>query len=130
MGGRTTGWSSRRCALQLKRKPFPRQEDRHICRHAGQESRASTKQKNSKNPQDHGTAESQTPAATPEEQLENAFQQIADDLAQQLLKHVLGNPPEFFEQLVVDLLLAMGYGGSREAAGRAIGRSGEEPDDD
>ena len=47
-------------------------------------------------------------------------------MAQDLINKVKSCPPEFFEKLVVDLLLNMGYGGSRRDAGEAIGRSGDE----
>jgi len=62
---------------------------------------------------------------TPEEMLEYAHQKLQEELAQELLQAVLDSSPQFFEQLVVDLLLAMGYGGSRADAGRAIGRSND-----
>ena len=61
----------------------------------------------------------------PEEQLEFAHQKLQEELAQELLQTVMDASPQFFEQLVVDLLLAMGYGGSRADAGRAIGRSND-----
>ena len=62
---------------------------------------------------------------TPEEHITLGYQQIRDELADQLLQKTKECPPAFFEQLVVDLLLAMGYGGSRVNAGKAIGRSGD-----
>ena len=62
----------------------------------------------------------------PEEALENTYQQVRRDLAQELLTSVKRTSPEFFEQLVVDLLVNMGYGGSRKDAGEAIGKSGDE----
>ena len=49
---------------------------------------------------------------TPTEQLENAFQRINNDLAAELVQKVLEQSPRFFEHLVVDLLVRMGYGGS------------------
>ena len=49
---------------------------------------------------------------TPTEELENAFQKINNDLAAELLQKILEQSPRFFEQLVVDLLVRMGYGGS------------------
>jgi len=63
---------------------------------------------------------------TPEETLEAIYQKLRSDLAQELLERVKKCPPAFFESLVVDLLVAMGYGGSRKDAGEAIGRSGDE----
>jgi restriction system protein len=53
------------------------------------------------------------------------YQNILVDLAEDLLDYVLSSSPAFFERLVVDLLLAMGYGGSLAGAGKAIGRSGD-----
>ena len=49
---------------------------------------------------------------TPTEQLEQAFESIESDLAADLLAKVMEQSPAFFEQLVVDLLVKMGYGGS------------------
>ncbi len=63
---------------------------------------------------------------TPEERLEDAYQKIRLGLASELLNHVKGGTAQFFEALVVELLVKMGYGGSRKEAGRAIGGSGDE----
>ena len=63
---------------------------------------------------------------TPEETLENAYQKIRTSLAQELLNKVIELPPTFFERLVVELLVKMGYGGSIKDAGEAIGKSGDE----
>lgn len=62
---------------------------------------------------------------TPEELLESSYQSLRRDLGQELLSRVKGCSPRFFEKLVVDLLVAMGYGGSRIDAGQAVGRSGD-----
>lgn len=62
---------------------------------------------------------------TPEEILEASYQDLRNDLAKELLERVKACSPRFFEKLVVDLLLAMGYGGSRKDAGAAIGQSGD-----
>lgn len=61
---------------------------------------------------------------TPEELIDVTFRQLEEGLAQQLLDTVSSVSPTFFEQLVVDLLLKMGYGGS-SGAGRRIGKSGD-----
>ena len=66
-----------------------------------------------------------TPEQTPEEMLEYAHKKLNQELIQELLQTVMDSSPAFFEQLVVDLLLAMGYGGSRADAGRAIGQSND-----
>ncbi len=63
--------------------------------------------------------------STPEESLENAYQTLRSELAQQVLDMVKSTSPAFFEKLVVDLLIKMGYGGSRIDAGQALGRSGD-----
>lgn len=63
---------------------------------------------------------------TPEENLEATYQTIRRNLTADILETVQKSPPEFFEQLVVDLLSRMGYGGSRQEAGQIIGRSGDE----
>lgn len=61
--------------------------------------------------------------ATPEEIIENAYQQVRQDLASDLLITIKDCSPSFFERLVVDLLVKMGYGGTRRDAGQAIGKS-------
>jgi restriction system protein len=66
------------------------------------------------------------PQQTPEELLENGYQRIRLELAQELLSRIMGCSSSFFERLVVELLVKMGYGGSRKDAGEAIGRSGDE----
>ena len=63
---------------------------------------------------------------TPEEHLESCFQSLRKELAEGILQQVMQASPAFFEQLVVDVLVAMGYGGSRADAGKAIGQSGDE----
>lgn len=62
---------------------------------------------------------------TPQELLEIGYQQIRRDLADELLGHVRRAAPSFFERLVVELLVRMGYGGSLKDAGEAVGRSGD-----
>jgi restriction system protein len=62
---------------------------------------------------------------TPEEALEAAYARLKAELAVELLDRVRAASPAFFEKTVVELLLKMGYGGSRKEAGRAIGRSGD-----
>ncbi|MBI3184002.1 MAG: restriction endonuclease [Myxococcales bacterium] len=63
---------------------------------------------------------------TPEEILEDSYQELRRRLADELLERIKGCTPRFFEKLVVDLLVAMGYGGSRKDAGQAVGQSGDE----
>ena len=79
------------------------------------------------------TAPSATPAIgeeshsneTPEDQLASAYRRIRQELELELLEQVRSCSPAFFERLVIDLIISMGYGGSRQDAGRAIGRSGD-----
>ena len=64
---------------------------------------------------------------TPDETMRSAYRQIESALGQDLLDRVRNAPPEFFERLIVNLLLSMGYGGSRaDKAGRILGRSGDD----
>jgi restriction system protein len=63
---------------------------------------------------------------TPEENLDKAYQRIRKSLASELLNRVVDLSPTFFERLVVELLVKMGYGGSIKDAGKAIGKSGDE----
>lgn len=62
---------------------------------------------------------------TPEDAMATAYQKMRKNLEAELLEQVKAASAVFFERLVVDLLVAMGYGGSRKDAGRAIGRSGD-----
>ena len=55
----------------------------------------------------------------PLEQIEDAYTSLNDELADEILASILAASPKFFEQLVVDLMVAMGYGGSRKDAGQA-----------
>lgn len=64
--------------------------------------------------------------ATPDEIIRKAHDQINDSLASELIDRILEASPSFFEGLIVDLLVAMGYGGTSEAPGRALGRSGDD----
>lgn len=64
-------------------------------------------------------------SATPEESLELAYTKIRDDLAVELLLRLKSCSPSFFERLVVEVIVKMGYGGSRYDAGKAIGKSGD-----
>ncbi len=63
---------------------------------------------------------------TPQELLEGSYQTLHSQVAEDLLERISKASPRFFEKLVVDLLVAMGYGGSRKDAGQAIGKSGDD----
>jgi restriction system protein len=65
-------------------------------------------------------------AGTPEEVLETAHGRIEASLASEVLARVKNGSSTFFEHLVVELLLRMGYGGSRADAGQAVGKAGDE----
>ncbi|MDD3847154.1 MAG: restriction endonuclease [Syntrophorhabdaceae bacterium] len=64
-------------------------------------------------------------AVTPSEALEKAYEILRSTLADELIKRLKQVNPTFFERIVVELLVKMGYGGSRADAGKAIGRSGD-----
>jgi len=63
---------------------------------------------------------------TPQEELESAYQELRNSLVDELITRIKESPPELFEGLVVNLLVAMGYGGNRIDAGRAVGKAGDE----
>jgi restriction system protein len=63
---------------------------------------------------------------TPEDTLAAAYRVLRENLEIELLEQIKASSPAFFENLVIDLLVSMGYGGSRQDAGKAIGRSGDE----
>ena len=64
------------------------------------------------------------PPPSPDGNIEVIYQQIRGKVAEDLLQEIKANSPAFFENLVIDLLVKMGYGGSREDA-EAVGRSGD-----
>lgn len=66
------------------------------------------------------------PGQTPHEALENAYERLRSEIAAELLQTLKASDPSLFENIVVELLVKMGYGGSRKDAGKAIGRSGDE----
>lgn len=69
--------------------------------------------------------QSPSTAGTPEEQIDSAHASLMAALRDELLQRILANSPTFFEQLIVDLLVAMGYGGSHKDAAAQLGRSGD-----
>lgn len=62
---------------------------------------------------------------TPEDSLASAYRLLRKNLEDEILASVKESSPSFFERLVVDLLVKMGYGGNRQDAGRALGKSGD-----
>jgi restriction system protein len=75
--------------------------------------------------QDGGEKTPKPTPQTPEEVLEATYTELRQQLAQDILERMKASDPSFFEKLVVDLLVKMGYGGSRKDAGEAIGGSGD-----
>jgi restriction system protein len=65
-------------------------------------------------------------ALTPDEEIRAGYERLRAALAGQLLERVRAVSPAGFEQLVVDVLVALGYGGSRKDAARVVGRGGDE----
>lgn len=63
--------------------------------------------------------------ATPEERIEAAYREINEELRTLLLERIVAAEPAFFETLIIDLMIAMGYGGSAREAGQRLGRSGD-----
>lgn len=63
--------------------------------------------------------------ATPEEALEYGYQKLTENLADEILHSIMSCSPGFFEQLVVELLVKMGYGGSYKEAASIVGKSGD-----
>jgi restriction system protein len=62
---------------------------------------------------------------TPEESIESAYLRLKSNLAIEIIQSIKSCSPAFFERLVIELLVKMGYGGSRKDAGEAIGKSGD-----
>jgi len=63
--------------------------------------------------------------STPDEIIRAAYKQINNALAEEVLEKARSSSPKFFEALIVDLFIAMGYGGATENAGRSLGQSGD-----
>ncbi len=70
-------------------------------------------------------AEVEPPSATPEEVVEAAYKAVHAALRADLLDRILQNSPSFFERVIVELLVAMGYGGSHRNASEQLGKSGD-----
>ncbi len=63
--------------------------------------------------------------ATPEELLESAYQKLYNNLKSDLIQKIKTCSPSFFERLVIDTMVGMGYGGNRRDAAQAVGKSGD-----
>jgi len=82
--------------------------------------------RNTTDSEEEDTSDPEASTQTPEETLDLAYQRLRRALAAELLGKVMELSPAFFERLVVELLVRMGYGGSIKDAGQALGRSGDE----
>jgi restriction system protein len=71
------------------------------------------------------TVQQEDTTQTPEELLDYSYSQLKEVLAIEIIEKIKECSPKFFERLVVDLLIKMGYGGYRKEAGRVIGKSGD-----
>jgi restriction system protein len=91
-----------------------------------QEFREFRTKSDSKVPEHEGPKTSVTHEQTPLEAIEDAYETIRGGLVGELIDQIMQCSPEFFERLVVDLLVRMGYGGTRKDASRAVGKSGDE----
>ena len=96
-----------------------------LLRHAPTDSKFFYSQKKNKEEDDseQDLNEDLESSQTPLELMEENYQLLKDNLSNELLQIIKKKDPYFFESLVVDLLIAMGYGGSRKEAGEAIGKS-------
>ena len=76
---------------------------------------------------DQVTTESEVnpPSSTPEEEVEAAFKALNAVLQADLMDRILQNSPTFFEQVIVELLVSIGYGGSHRNASEQLGKSGD-----
>jgi len=63
---------------------------------------------------------------TPEELLDKTFNKVKNGLIIEIIDKIKECSPAFFERLVIEVIVAMGYGGSKQEAGKAVGRSGDE----
>ena len=80
----------------------------------------------SSNRSDSNSSAAPAASQTPQETLEAAYQILRQELSAELLSQIKAGSPGSFEQIVVDLLLAMGYGGTLQDAGQSLGKSGDE----
>jgi restriction system protein len=83
------------------------------------------RERREKNIENHEILNSDSEPQTPEEAIELAYLRIRQSLADEILQTVKNCSPSFFEVLVIDVLVKMGYGGTRKDAGKAIGKSGD-----
>ncbi len=82
--------------------------------------------KRKKSPKPESDDQDDESPETPEDALHNAYNQLQVEIEGEILAQLKGNSPYFFERAVIDLLLKMGYGGNRQDAAKAVGKSGDE----
>jgi restriction system protein len=83
------------------------------------------KEKGEEDEAELASSSEQESTLTPEDALASAYNKLRSALESELLIAVKESSPSFFERVVVDLLVKMGYGGNRQDAGRALGKSGD-----
>jgi len=105
----------------------PEKIDLHLLKQFSEynEARAGNRKKAGDNSKDDTIAK-QDEAQTPKEQIEQAYEAVRKNLARELLSQLKSASPAFFEKVVVEVLVKMGYGGTLKDAGQAIGGSGDE----
>ena len=89
------------------------------------ERREAHRQKYKKSREKESSTEPES-TTTPEEQIEEAYENLKETLSTEILAQLKKSSASFFERVVVDVLVKMGYGGSLKDAGEAIGKSGDE----
>jgi len=82
--------------------------------------------KNDKSNNNNVISEENESNVTPEESIEFGFQKLKDSVSEDLINKIKECSPGFFEKLVVELLVKMGYGGTLKEAGKVLGKSGDE----
>ena len=80
----------------------------------------------SSNNKSDSSSSAATASQTPKETLEDSYQTLREELSAELLIQIKAGSPSSFEQIVIDLLLAMGYGGTLHDAGQSLGKAGDE----
>lgn len=123
--------NTRRCAFRITErgqevlKQKPEEINLRFLRKFPEYEAAREKHKENRN-QEGASGTDELDTKTPAEQLEEAYQTLRENLASEIIAQLKAASPIFFEKVVVEVLVKMGYGGSRKDAGQAIGRSGDE----
>lgn len=84
-----------------------------------------TRKKNKGNGTEGFSDVTSTSDLSPEDQIATAYKVIKQGIEREILENILDSTSSFFERLVIDLLVKMGYGGSLSDAGKAVGKSGD-----